>query len=49
MPGAIFAHPDLAPIYDVFDGDRDDLTAYLDITDELGADRPRSFRDHLHK
>lgn len=39
MPDAIFAHPRLAPIYDVFDGDRDDLTAYLDIADELGANR----------
>ncbi|MGX7824532.1 class I SAM-dependent methyltransferase [Actinokineospora sp. 24-640] len=37
MPDAIFAHPDLAPIYDVFDGPRDDLTAYLGIADELGA------------
>lgn len=39
MPDAIFAHPRLAPIYDAFDGDRDDLTAYLGIADELGADR----------
>ncbi|WP_371783656.1 class I SAM-dependent methyltransferase [Streptosporangium subroseum] len=39
MPDAIFAHPRLAPIYDAFDGDRDDLTAYLHIADELGADR----------
>ncbi|WP_199434712.1 class I SAM-dependent methyltransferase [Qaidamihabitans albus] len=39
MPDAIFAHPRLAPIYDFFDGDRDDLTAYLDIARELGADR----------
>lgn len=39
MPDAIFAHPRLAPIYDAFDGDRDDLTAYLNIADELGADR----------
>ena len=36
---AIFAHPRLAPIYDAFDGDRDDLTAYLSIADHLGADR----------
>jgi SAM-dependent methyltransferase len=35
----IFAHPRLARIYDAFDGDRDDLVAYLDIADELGADR----------
>jgi SAM-dependent methyltransferase len=39
VPDAIFAHPGLAPIYDAFDGDRDDLTAYLGIADELGADR----------
>ena len=39
MPDAIFAHPRLAPVYDGFDGDRDDLTAYLSIADELGADR----------
>ena len=39
MPDAIFAHPRLAPIYDAFDGDRDDLAAYLSIADELGADR----------
>lgn len=39
VPDAIFAHPRLAPIYDAFDGDRDDLVAYLDIADELGADR----------
>ncbi|MFF5249004.1 class I SAM-dependent methyltransferase [Streptosporangium sp. NPDC000095] len=39
MPDAIFAHPRLAPVYDAFDGDRDDLAAYLDLADELGADR----------
>ncbi|MEU8247215.1 class I SAM-dependent methyltransferase [Nonomuraea sp. NPDC048916] len=39
MPDAIFSHPRLARIYDAFDGDRDDLTAYLNIADELGADR----------
>jgi SAM-dependent methyltransferase len=39
VPDAIFAHPRLAPIYDAFDGDRDDLTAYLNIAGELGADR----------
>lgn len=39
MPDAIFAHPRLARVYDAFDGNRDDLTAYLDIADELGADR----------
>lgn len=39
VPDAIFAHPRLAPIYDAFDGDRDDLDAYLEIADEVGADR----------
>lgn len=39
MPDAIFAHPRLAPIYDIFDGNRDDLAAYLSIADELGAER----------
>lgn len=35
----IFAHPRLAPIYDSFDGQRDDLLAYLNIADELDAGR----------
>jgi SAM-dependent methyltransferase len=39
VPDAIFAHPRLAPVYDAFDGDRDDLAAYLDIAGELGADQ----------
>lgn len=39
MPYAIFAHPRLAPVYDAFDGDRDDLAAYLSIAGELAADR----------
>jgi len=39
MPDPIFAHPRLAPLYDTFDGDRDDLAAYLAIADELAADR----------
>jgi SAM-dependent methyltransferase len=39
VPDAIFAHPRLAAIYDAFDGDRDDLTGYLSIADELAADR----------
>lgn len=38
VPDALFAHPRLAPLYDAFDGDRADLTAYLDIVDELGAE-----------
>ncbi|MGC7100260.1 class I SAM-dependent methyltransferase [Amycolatopsis lurida] len=37
MPDPIFAHPRLAPIYDAFDGERDDLTTYLAIADEVGA------------
>ena len=39
MRDPIFAHPRLAPVYDAFDGDRDDLTAYLSIAGELGAER----------
>lgn len=37
MPDAIFAHPRLARVYDAFDANRDDLTAYLATADELGA------------
>ncbi|MFD4205696.1 class I SAM-dependent methyltransferase [Micromonospora tulbaghiae] len=37
MPDAIFAHPRLAPVYDAFDSDRDDLAAYLALAGELGA------------
>jgi SAM-dependent methyltransferase len=39
VPDASFAHPRLAATYDAFEGDRDDLAAYLNIVDELGADR----------
>jgi ubiquinone/menaquinone biosynthesis C-methylase UbiE len=39
VPDAIFEHPRLAQIYDTFDGERDDLDAYLGIAGELGADR----------
>ncbi|MEU6430998.1 class I SAM-dependent methyltransferase [Microbispora sp. NPDC046973] len=39
MPDAIFAHPRLAAVYDAFDGDRDDLDAYLGIAGELSAGR----------
>ncbi|WP_327046634.1 class I SAM-dependent methyltransferase [Microbispora sp. NBC_01189] len=39
MPDAIFAHPRLAAVYDAFDGARDDLTAYLGVAVELGAER----------
>jgi SAM-dependent methyltransferase len=39
VPDAIFAHPRLALIYDAFDADRSDLTAYLNLAGELGADR----------
>jgi SAM-dependent methyltransferase len=34
---ALFAHPRLAPVYDAFEGARDDLAHYLAIADELGA------------
>lgn len=37
MPDAIFAHPRLADVYDVFDAERGDLDAYVAIADELGA------------
>jgi SAM-dependent methyltransferase len=37
MPDAIFAHPRLAAVYDVFDGDRGDLAAYRAIVAGLGA------------
>jgi SAM-dependent methyltransferase len=33
----IFEHPRLAAVYDVFDDDRSDLSAYLGIAQELGA------------
>lgn len=39
MPDAIFTHPRLAAVYDVFDGERDDLDAYLGIADALNAHR----------
>ncbi|PZF79491.1 class I SAM-dependent methyltransferase [Jiangella anatolica] len=40
MPDAIFAHPRLAPLYDVFGGDdRPDLDAYVALAAELEADR----------
>lgn len=37
MPAAIFADPNLARIYDAFDGGRDDLDLYLNLIRELGA------------
>ena len=37
VPDAIFADRRLAEIYDAFDGERDDLTMYLRIADELDA------------
>ncbi len=37
MPDPIFAHPLLARVYDAFDGDRDDLAAYLATAAELAA------------
>ena len=39
VPDALFAEPRLARLYDVFDGDRDDLTAYLGLAAELDTDR----------
>lgn len=39
VPDALFAHHRLAPIYDAFGGARDDLTAHLDIADELDSHR----------
>jgi SAM-dependent methyltransferase len=39
VPDPLFAHPRLAPVYDAFDGPRDDLTVYLRLAGELGADR----------
>jgi SAM-dependent methyltransferase len=39
VPDATFAHPRLAPLYDAFDGPRDDLPAYVSIAEELGARR----------
>jgi SAM-dependent methyltransferase len=39
VPDEIFDHPRLAQIYDTFDGERDDLDAYLGLADELGANR----------
>jgi SAM-dependent methyltransferase len=37
VPDAIFSHLRLAPVYDTFDGDRDDLDFYLSLADELRA------------
>jgi len=37
MPDAIFAHPRLAPIYDLLDPDRGDLDAYAGMAAEFGA------------
>ncbi|OLT45499.1 methyltransferase type 11 [Saccharomonospora sp. CUA-673] len=39
MPDAIFADPRLAPLYDTFDGERDDLELYRGIVAEVGARR----------
>jgi hypothetical protein len=38
-PDAIFADPRQAVLYDVFDGDRSDLAAYVAIAREVGARR----------
>ena len=37
VPDAAFADPRLAPLYDVFDDDRNDLDVYAAIVEELGA------------
>jgi SAM-dependent methyltransferase len=39
VPDAVFAHPRLAAVYDAFEGERDDLDAYLAIAEHLGARR----------
>jgi SAM-dependent methyltransferase len=39
VPDLAFEHPRLAPLYDVFDADRNDLEVYLAIARELGARR----------
>ncbi len=38
MPDAIFTDARLALVYDEFEGDREDLLAYMDIADQLGAE-----------
>ena len=37
MPDLIYADPRLAPIYDAFDGSREDLDTYLGVADEFDA------------
>jgi SAM-dependent methyltransferase len=37
VPDPIYAHSRLAPVYDAFDGDRADLSAYLRIAEDLDA------------
>jgi SAM-dependent methyltransferase len=39
VPDAAFADPRLAPLYDLFEGERPDLDAYVAIAQELGARR----------
>ncbi len=39
VPDPIFAHPRLAPLYDVFDDDRSDLDLYRAVAREVGARR----------
>lgn len=39
MPDAIFDDPRLAPLYDLFEGERPDLAAYVAIVDEFAAQR----------
>lgn len=38
-PDPVFSNPRLAELYDLFDGQRDDLDLYEDIAEELGATR----------
>jgi SAM-dependent methyltransferase len=37
VPDKGYEHPRLVTLYDIFEGDRDDLAAYLDIVEELGG------------
>ena len=39
MPDAKFSDPRLAPLYDLFEGDRADLDAYVSIVEEFDAGR----------
>lgn len=39
VPDTKFADPRIVPLYDLFEGDRDDLDAYVSMVEEFGADR----------